>query len=134
MILGLLVISMLGVVSAYTSAYTLVAGKIYDENGIKVEGAEVIINCNENIQNMTSNSEGDYAVQYLEADCNVGDSLFVTAEKDDSYGSKQGTIIENVMGSWNVAIINVTIPEFGFFVGVLTLMGALGVFFFVRKE
>ena len=33
----------------------------------------------------------------------------------------------------NLAIINVTIPEFGLIVGVLTLVACMGIFFFVRR-
>ncbi len=130
MILGLFVISSLSLVSAST----MIAGKIYDGDGNLISGADVEVTCDSNVQETTSNSEGDYAVTYSEFDCNSGDSLSVYAEKEDMSGSKTGTIIDNVVDDWDVAIVNVIIPEFGLYMGVITAIAGLGIFFLIRRK
>lgn len=142
MILGLLVLS-IGTVSAYT----LIAGKIYDYNYQNtIEGASVIVSCAHNTssgiiintQNTTSLSNGVYFVEFSESvnsGCDGGDIVTVSATKDGLYGSNSGVVHENVVETLDLAIVNVPlVPEFGFFIGALTLLSAVGVFFIIRRE
>jgi hypothetical protein len=123
----------------FVSAKTMIAGKIYnaDYSDI-VEGADVTITCNGNVQATTSLSDGAYQVTYNETgtnSCNNGDSLSVYAEKGSLSGSKTGIIHDDVVDDWDVGIVNVPlIPEFGVFVGALTLLSAIGVFFVIRRK
>jgi len=135
MFLGLFIISSL----SFTSAYTMIAGKIYNgDYSDTFSGANVTATCNGNVQSMLSNSEGDYSFIYPETGsegCNAGDSLSVSAVKGDLSGFKEGTIISNVVDGWDLAIVNIPmVPEFGLIVGALTLVSAVGIFFFVRRE
>jgi len=147
MILGLFVVSMVGVVSAKT----LVAGTIYNEDySEKIGGAEITVACSHdgdiNYRYATSipsgDSIGDYVVEYCERTgincgeddlCDDGDSVTVTATKENMSGSDTETVVNNMVGCLDIAIINVTIPEFGLFIGALTLLGAIGIFAFVRR-
>ena len=135
MILSLLVLSM-----GTASAKTLINGKIYNADYSDfIVGADVTVTCNGYVQTAVSNSAGDYTVTYEnENDCGYHDpahALSVYAEKGGLSGYKEGTINDEVFGDWDLAVVNVPlVPEFGFFVGVLTLFGAVGVFFFIRRE
>jgi len=133
--LALLVISMIGMVSAKT----VIAGKIYNADYSEtIAEADVTITCNSNVQTTTSKSDGAYSVTYNETGtggCNSGESLIVYAEKGDLSGSKSGTIHDDLVMDVDIGVVNVPlVPEFGFYIGVLTIMSAVGVFFLVRRE
>jgi len=135
MILSLLVLSM-----GIASASTLIAGKIYNADySDTIADADVTVTCNGNIQTTTSLSDGAYAVTYNETgsgSCDNGNTLNVYASHPN-YGanSKTGVINNDVFGTWDLAIVNVPlVPEFGVFVGLLTILSAFGVFFIIRKE
>jgi hypothetical protein len=115
---------------------TLIAGKIYNADfTAEIEGANVEINCNGHVENVVSGANGQYNIIYSQDVCAAGDSLVVVAENDGMYGSASGIIHEDaIMNNWDLGVVNVAIvPEFGFFMGILTMMSALGIFFFVRK-
>lgn len=143
MILSLLVVSMIGVVSAKT----VIMGTIYNEDySAKIGDVNITIACfhgeDINYRYITSissgDSIGDYAVYFPEIGegaCNGGDSVTVTAIKDDLSGTDTEIVVDNMILDLDVAIINIPmVPEFGIFVGILTLFGALGVFFMIRRE
>ena len=127
---------------ATVSAKTIVAGKIYDspnfETANAVSGADITVTCEGNIETTTSLSDGTYSVSYAEtADCPDGSSVYVVAEKDgvsnDGYGDVHdytAVIPDIYIGIVNIALI----PEFGFAIGTLTALCAIGIFFFVRKK
>ena len=131
--LGLLVFS-IGAVSAKT----VIAGKIYNADFTDtISEADVNVLCNGNTLTAISRSDGSYNVEFDNpTDCEAGDSLTVSAVKGDLYGSETGIIHDDVFGNnWDLAIVNVPlVPEFGLIVGVLTILSAVGVFFFVRRE
>jgi hypothetical protein len=133
--------SILGVVSAQT----IIAGKIYNSDySSTVAGANVTVTCNGNVQNTLSLSDGAYSVTYgepeevevLATSCDSGDSLMVEASHPDyGSGSATGIIHDDMVLTWDVAVVNVPlVPEFGFFVGSLTLVSAIVVFFVVRRK
>lgn len=136
LILALLVISSISLISAKT----LIAGKIYNyDYSDTIAGADVEVTCNGNVQTTTSLSDGTYTVTYLETgdfSCNNGNDLSVYAEKDGLSGSRTGTIHDDAFDEdWDLAIVNVPIiPEFGIVIGALTLVSAVGIFFFVRRK
>ncbi len=132
----LLSVSFAGAVSDNDGS-TLITGKIYNADFSNVvDGANVEVNCNGNIQNVTSESTGSYTAIYNKESCSAGDSLNIIAEKNGMDGSASGIIHEDaILNNWDLGVVNVSIvPEFGFFMGILTMMSALGVFFVVRKE
>ena len=137
-IIALLLIFSVGTLGV-VSAKTLIAGKIYNADFSEtVSGAYVEINCNSNILNTTSLSDGAYSMQYLESECKAGNSLSVYASHP-SYGfnTKSGIIHKDLINgtsSWDVGIVNVNlVPEFGFYMAILTVLASAGIFFFVRR-
>ncbi|MCK5590655.1 MAG: hypothetical protein KAI72_01745 [Candidatus Pacebacteria bacterium] len=143
MVLGLFVISMVSVVSART----IITGTVYNPDlGVKVGDANVTVACTNgddfNYRYTASASSGsnigDYYVEFNEEGndaCNGGDSVTVIAVKGDLSGVETEIVVDDAIWNLDVAIINIPItPEFGFVLGVMTLVSAVGVFFVVRKD
>lgn len=129
------------VMVSVVSARTLINGKIYNSEYTNIiEGANVEVTCNGNLKTTTSADDGSYAVDYDEIDrgdgsCNNGDDLNVYAYKGGLSGSNSGIIHDDYIMDWDLAIVNVPlVPEFGVFVGALTILSAIGVFFFIRRD
>ncbi|MFC1682128.1 hypothetical protein ACFL0X_00755 [Nanoarchaeota archaeon] len=131
------------------SASTLVAGKIYNSDySDTIEEAYVKVSCQHgeelNVLETISLWDGSYAVTFPErgegacdgGENGNGDVVTVYAEKDGHSGQKTGVVNDNVFDeSWDLAIVNVPlVPEFGFFIGALTLVSAIGVFFVIRRR
>jgi len=132
-LMAVLVVSALSIVSAST----LIAGTTYNGDfTATIQGADVLVNCDGNERNATSQTNGEYAVTYIdEDDCGFGSNLTIEATKGSLYGFVEGDIHEDAYDTWDIAVTNIPmVPEFGFFVGVLTIMGALGVFFVIRRQ
>lgn len=141
MILALLVIASIAAVSA---TKTVVAGKIYDspnfETAKAVTNANVNVTCNQSLQTTKSLNDGTYSVVFNDtADCPNGSEVTVVAElngvtSDPDKGKgiihDYTTIADIYLGVVNIALI----PEFGLFVGGLTILAAVGIFFFVRRK
>ncbi len=133
--LSLAVIFILGVVSAET----VIAGKIYNADfTATVAGADVNVTCNGTVKDTTSLDDGAYSVFYLdESLCHEGSSLSVHAYKEGvGENTLSGEIHDNYpIVDLNLGVVNVPlVPEFGAVVGVLTVLGALSVFFVVRRK
>jgi len=136
-----MVIGMLGVVSAATNpvgSTTAIAGKIYNADFTATEsGAAVDVTCNGHLESTVSLNDGAYSVQYAGEDCNEGDSLSVHAVKTSvGENTVTGTIHNGYpIQDWNLGLVNVPlVPEFGLIAGLTTVLGALGVFFVVRRK
>ncbi len=135
-IVGLLIFSMAG-----ASAKTVVGGVVYTDGMAATANASVEISCTHNglVSNKTTTTinNGVYSVQFLDDRCNSGDNVSVVASKGDLSGTSSGLVINGeAMGlSVNISFRNVFMtPEFSFYMGLLTLIAAVGVFFVVRKD
>ncbi len=122
------------------TSQTVVGGTIYQGNIINgIEGAEVWVTCNGETKHTTSIENGVYSIYFDCEVCGYGDLVSVSATHDGLTGENSGKIdmnFETSLGTeLNVGIVNVPlVPEFGAIVATLTIMGALGVFFVVRKK
>jgi hypothetical protein len=158
-ILSAMLVLMLGAVSALSVAptTTVIAGKIYNSDYTATEsGATVEVTCGGNVLSTTSLGDGSYKVEYNGSTgytCTFGNTLLVYAEKGTLSGYGGGnsdpttivsgtctnpdteTCLINVISNVDVAVVNVPlVPEFGALVGALTILGAVGVFFVVRRK
>ena len=123
---------------------TVVSGTVYYEGDINnaVSGVIVQVVCNDsNVLNTTSGVDGEYSVSFTSNKCGCGDDVFVSAYEGVSMiGANEGSI--SICGispapsiTLDVGVVNVpVVPEFGFVVGILTILGAVGIFFVVRKD
>jgi len=136
-LVALLVIASIGAVSAGT----LIAGKIYDSPNFETAGAvadaNINVTCGENLQTTTSLNDGTYSVIFSIAQCPLNSNVTVVAEKDGISNSGTGIVHDysSLMIDLYIGVVNIAlIPEFGLFVGSLTILAAVGIFFFVRKH
>lgn len=123
---------------------TIIWGFAYDDStGEVLRGVNVTATCYHEGESYTettkTNRKGQYLVQFKRAqgeNCFIGDPISIYAEKDGLYGIYEGEVDEfflfrKKLINWiNIPLV----PEFGFFVGLLTLVSAVGIFFVVRRE
>jgi len=115
-------------------ATTLIIGTIYDQEGNEVSGASVDIACNEMSDTVESDADGIYSVLYDSEDCDAGDTVYVNAEKSGvGSGSNSGEVCGTDTCPFNVALIDVTIPEFTVIAAGIALIGALGIVLYKRQ-
>ena len=132
----LVLISLVGLVSAACPGeLSYVEGTIYDSSDNTVSDANVTVTwvdggITHNVY-AVSNGSGYY---YADLGCNTPNFyVTVSAVKGSLYGSASGDLENN--GDFSFAIINVPlVPEFGLVIGGLTILSAVGIFFFVRKR
>ena len=126
---------------------TIVEGRIYFEENNKSAGdADVTVTCYHNGASYTNKIDsanwgflkGTYFTMFPQSKCIAGDKVIVSATKGSLAGSNTGTVIDWVTQKCldiDLALINVPlVPEFGVFVGALTLLSAVGIFFMIRKK
>lgn len=125
-------------VSAIHLAPSSVAGVVYDMNNQPVPGAEVTVTCNELEQETVTLNDGSYAVQFTNEYnqdnqyCVEGDTVDVTAEKDEASGSSSGLVNNYIFV--RMAVVNVQIPEFSEITAGIALLGAGAVFLILRRK
>jgi hypothetical protein len=134
-----------------TVANTIVEGKITFSDDTLAGKAHVVVSClhEEDGKNYTRNTmsvksgylKGTYFVQFPQHQCEEGDLVIVTATaKNGLSGTEEATVTDLLTKKCldiDVALIDVVIPlvpEFGVIAGALTIFGALGTFFVVRRK
>jgi hypothetical protein len=116
----------------------LVTGYVMYQNGTGVDGATVDITCQHNDVNTTLSTstyeDGSYYQEFSDTQCSYNDMVWVNAEKSGNSGSNDGQTCERNDCFIPVALIDVTIPEFGIIASMVAMIGALGIFVLKRKE
>lgn len=137
LILGLLavVVASTGLVSGIANAtppQSDVTGVI-TENQVAVAGATVTVLCNGHTEVDTTDAHGAYLVTYPSADCPFGTTVKVTAKKGTKSGVASGTV-QGITTKLNLAIVNVSIPEYGLIGGVLAGTAGIGMIAYMRRR
>ena len=159
-LVGLLIINLMimGVYASpegdYLKNHTTICGDVYLEGPENesyslgmFEGAEVIVTCFHNNESSILQTQvteyDDYCVFFEKIgdnSCNDNDLVLVNVKHSSLYGYGRGyvqTQEDNDNGETifiDVAIIDVPlVPEFGLIIGGLTLISAIGIFFFFRR-
>ena len=135
-LLGLLItafvtISATATVSA-TPPQTDVTG-VVTENQTSVSGATVTVLCEGNTETDTSDAHGSYLVTFPADDCPFGSTVRVTAQKGGKSGVTSGTVT-GITTKLNLAIVNVSIPEYGFIGSLLASSIGIGAIAYVRRR
>lgn len=144
-LISLLVIASIAMVSATVGYKTSVSGTVYDKTKDYAIVPEAFVNvtCNSNSINTTSLGDGTYWVTFGDGQCLIGNNVTIYGKKGSLEGwNKDPVIVHNITDYIPIDVELgfapggdvFLIPEFGIFVGALTLLGAVGVFFFVRKK
>lgn len=130
------------------NAETYIQGRVtYNDTSIK--SAEVTVTCIHNEVEYTKTTRtnsgkghlrGTYFVKFKQSQCISGDTVIVTATKDGSTGTATGKVedfLKQKCFDIDLAWIDVNIPlvpEFGKLAIILTALGAVGIFFVVRRK
>ncbi len=130
MVAVLIAVGNVGAHVAALPAQTDVTGVI-TERHVAVAGALVTIVCGGATQRDISDGSGSYLVAFQTAQCPFGSTVQVTAQKDGKSGVASDTV-RGVTTKLNLAIVNVSIPEYGM-IGTL-LAGAAGVGFIAYQR
>ena len=111
-----------------------VHGVIRDSGNDRVAGADVVVSCNGNVVNTTTNGIGFYIIQFAnQNDCKKKDLVTTSASKGPEAGSKSkkmGAVQVNI----NVKMSAVAVPEFGFGTGLMAMVASAGAFTFFKKQ
>jgi len=140
MLIGMFVLSF-----GFASAKTYITGKVYDATDPswpEVYNATVNVTCTHGsvpISDVTyTDSEGTYAFEFLDAECDFGDTISIIGFKEgigQGIGDGNEVSIDMPGISVNIGVSNVPlVPEFGVVVGLITMLSAVGIFFMVRRE
>jgi len=128
---------------------TIVEGRVLynGDSNQPVEGATVQVTCIHNGNQYTQNAQtkigggflaGTYIVQFPQSQCISGDEVIVVAYKGSMTGENDGEIVDwinNPCVDIDIGLVDVPlVPEFGVIIGTLTVLSAVGIFFFVRRE
>jgi len=106
---------------------------VVTENQVAVAGATVTVLCNGHTEVDMTDNFGSYLVHFVSADCPFGSTVKVTAVKNGKSGVSSGTV-QGVTTKLNLAIVNVSIPEYGF-IGTLIAGGAgIGLIAYMRRR
>lgn len=129
---GVISTSVTGVANAVNPAISEVTG-VVTESHTPVAGADVAVTCNGKTETDTTDNWGSYRVAFAKADCDFGNTVKVVATKDGKSGVASGTM-QGITTKLNLAIVNVSVPEFGT-IGLITAGAAgLGLMAFMRRR
>jgi hypothetical protein len=115
---------------------TYVTGTVTDSGNNPMPGVALSVQCNSDSTTTTSEADGTYIIGLPNPSCKPGDTAYVTATAYDV--TKSGVVCDSVLDHINchidIALVDVTIPEFGVIAGAAALVGALGIFIYRRKN
>jgi len=132
-IVGTLALVLIPMASA--SALDAVAGYV-SQGSAAVGGATVTATCNTATGGATTGTNGDYKLTLSPSGvCTPTDTVTVSASKGTASGQTSqpygtGTLAEGV----NIALVNVSIPEFGVIAGVSAAILGGGAFMVIRRR
>lgn len=106
---------------------------VVTENHVPVADADVTVLCNGNTEVDTTDAHGSYLVTFASADCPFGSTVKVTAKEGTKSGVASGTV-QGITTKLNLAIVNVSIPEYGLISGILAGGLGLGMLVYARRR
>ncbi|HEV2413135.1 MAG TPA: hypothetical protein VGS28_05040 [Candidatus Saccharimonadales bacterium] len=129
--------------AAATAASTIASGQVTD-NGKPVGGASVTATCYNKKggpiasgSGITSSSKvglGDYFIGLNPNKCKPGDKVVVSASKSSASGQNSAPDRKSGVKGLDVALVNVSIPEFGLAAGIVAASVVSGSFLIIRRK
>jgi len=121
---------------------TLVAGRVFmGDSNQPVSGADVSIQCLHNgktvTKDTTTTNKGIYLVIFRHGVCDETDQVTVIASSGPLTGTQTGTVWagRGLFKRFDISFVGVPlVPEFGLAAGMVTILGSLAAFFFVRRN
>jgi hypothetical protein len=119
-------------------AETWVSGTVTDGSGSPVSGGSVFVQCNGAVRNVGILGNGTYATSFPQTECKAGDTITASASTGEGSGSNaetvQNTTVNGPVVDLDIAVVDITVPEFGTVVGMMTGVGAIGGFLLMRQK
>jgi hypothetical protein len=114
-------------------ALTGVSGNV-SNNGKDVSGASITATCKTASGTSSTQSNGDYFVVLTpDGVCKAGDTVTVNASQGAATGQSTGTF-SNYGADVNIALVNVSVPEFALITGVGAVLLGGGAFMIIRRR
>jgi len=119
--------------TASATGFTDVSGVI-SFNGTHVgKNIVVTVNCNGNVLTDKTDKTGTYLVQFTKQQCPKNSTVHVSATVNGITGNSTGKAKKDT-NRLNVAVVNVSVPEFGVITGIGTMVAAGGAFLVIRRR
>ena len=106
---------------------------VITENQTAVADAKVTVTCNGHTETDTTDAFGSYLVTFQSGDCPFGTTVKVAAQKGTMSGVASGTV-QGITTKLNLAIVNVSIPEYGMIGGIIAGGAGVGMIAFARRR
>jgi hypothetical protein len=117
---------------------TTLRGQILGSDGKPLRLADITAVCDGHTQHAITGANGNYVVIFVGQNvCEAGDTVTVTATKDGHSDTGTGTVQVNKDGRFidlNFSTIDFSVPEFGFFPGVLAAIASAGAYLALRRK
>lgn len=127
-----------GQVMAQVIAQTWVSGTVYNSSHVPVSGGSITVHCGSATQVASIGADGNYGVSFSQTDCKAGDTASATASTSDGSGSNAATVenttVNGPIVDLDVAVVDITVPEFGMIGGMVTMLGAAGSYLYMRAK
>lgn len=112
-----------------------VSGKIQTSGHSNANGASVNVTCGSTTLPDTTDSNGDFSVEFTGAQCPDNTTINVTASFNGESGSDSRTSGNGPNVSFNViTLAPVAVPEFGAVTGMIAVIGSAAAFFIFKKR
>ena len=140
--IGTLLLLFLFLISFASAGYTVISGIAVDAEGNAIDGANVTIDCNGSTKESISLSAGDFGSHWTTTECDVGSTYNIYINKGALIGFTSGVLSsDNLMTNDLLAFRGTvvmtdpsSVPEFGFFGMVLTILCSALIFGYFRRD
>jgi len=125
-------------VQAQVLAQTWVSGTVVGSDSSPVNSGSVFVQCNGFSRNATIQANGTYAVSFPQTECITGNTVTASASTSEGSGANsapvQDTNVNGPVVDLDIAVIDISVPEFGLIGGIVSAMGAAGAFMYMRAK
>lgn len=106
---------------------------VVTEQGNAVANASVKVTCMGFERTDIADAHGAYLVSFAAVECPFGTTVKVVGTKDGKSGTASGTV-QGITTKLNIAIVNVSIPEYGWIGGLLAAGAGVGAIALTRRR
>lgn len=116
----------------FAAANTTDVQGVVTVNNKGIDGASVVVVCNNQNLVTTTDAQGSYVVHFDAIDCPIGSKATVVATQNKLGGVNTGLITSSAPTTININIVNATVPEFGIIAGIVAVIIGGAAFFVIR--
>jgi len=124
--------------SAQMIRETWISGTVYNNEGSPVNGGSVNVTCGATTKLAIIDGSGNYAKTFTQVECKAGDTATATASTGEGSGTSsevvQNTVVNGPIVDLDIAVIDITVPEFGLIGGALTGLISVGGYLAMRSK